>query len=68
MDQNILKSITPTSSYYFVIKPSYLKTEHHFSKNIKPNTSYRLNIFKGKQDNIQDYKNVISCSKASKPK
>lgn len=35
-------------SYYMVVVPKFLKVEHSFAKTIKPNTKYRLAIFKGK--------------------
>ncbi len=36
-----------SESYFFALSPKFLKTGHSFAKNIKPNTKYRLVLFKG---------------------
>jgi len=36
-----------SESYFFALSPRYLKAEHNFAKNIKPNTKYRLVVYKG---------------------
>ena len=36
-----------SESYFFAISPKFLKAEHSFAKNVKPNTKYRLAVFKG---------------------
>lgn len=41
-----------SESYFFTICPKYLKLDHSFAKNIKPETKYKLAIFKGKSINI----------------
>ncbi len=37
-----------SESYFMIVVPKFLKVEHSFAKTIKPNTNYRLAIYKGK--------------------
>lgn len=37
-----------SESYFFALCPKYLKVDHSFAKNIKPETKYKLAVFKGK--------------------
>ena len=42
------KTATSASdSFFFQLIPKHFKVDHGFAKTIKPNTSYRLCIFKG---------------------
>ena len=36
-----------SESYHFAVIPRYLKVEHSFAKTIKPNTKYRIIVYKG---------------------
>lgn len=36
-----------SDSFFFQLFPNYFKVEHGFAKTIKPNTTYRLSIYKG---------------------
>jgi hypothetical protein len=42
-----MSSVSSTDSYFFQLYPHYFKVEHAFAKNMKPNTTYRLVIYKG---------------------
>lgn len=37
-----------SESFFFACIPRYLRVEHSFAKGIKPNTKYRIVVFKGK--------------------
>lgn len=48
-----------SESYFFILCPKYLKVEYLFAKSIKPDTKYKLAIFKGKFKFMKEYKSVI---------
>ena len=47
MDRRGNSSVSSSDSFYFQLLPNHFKVEHGFAKTMKPNTSYRLLIFKG---------------------
>lgn len=48
MDKKGIGSLSASDSFYFQLVPNYFKVEHGFAKTMRPNTNYRLSIFKGK--------------------
>ena len=47
MDKRVNNALSAADSFFFQLIPRHFKVEHAFAKNIKPNTAYRLTLFKG---------------------
>jgi len=47
MDFRTASPVSAADSFFFQLIPNYLKVEHGFAKTIKPNTTYRIAIFRG---------------------
>ncbi len=63
MDKKGQGTVSTSDSYYFQLIPSYFKVEHGFAKTIKPNTTYRLSIFKGILTSIQEFRRLTKWLK-----
>ena len=48
------RSNSSAESYFFKLLPNYFKADYGFAKNMKPNTAYRLVLFKGMFLTIQE--------------
>jgi len=58
-DKKILNSVSSSDSYFFQVYPSYFKIEHAFAKGMKPNTTYRLAVYKGTSFQIKEFKKLM---------
>ena len=67
MDRRGNSSVPPSNSFYFQLLPSYFKVEHAFAKAMKPNTSYRLAIFKGISNHIKASRKLTKWQSPSRP-
>lgn len=59
-------SASESESYFFKVYPAYFKVDHGFAKTIKPNTNYRLSLFKGTSVHTKVFKKLISWPNLSK--
>ena len=67
MDRRGISSASSDNTFHFKLIPSHLKVEHAFAKTIKPNTNYRLVIYKGTPSSIQASPKVMNWPNQSKP-
>jgi len=66
IDKKLLSSGSSTDSYFFQVYPSYFKVEHAFAKGIKPNTTYRLAVYKGTSFQIKEFRKQMKWQNPSR--